>query len=250
MDFWLGTHKAHWLTTTPRVMVSHRTLRVRRTLPVAFGPWVLDSGGFTELRLHGEWTESARTYALATRRYRDEIGEPDWIAPQDWMCEPIMRQRTGLTVREHQELTIQNYLDLCALDVPVIPVLQGWTLDDYEEHVGMYYQEGVNLWGTLVGLGSVCRRQDTTTGQRIVRRLAAMGLRLHGFGVKVTGLRAFGDALASADSMAWSVAARWTATQLPGCSHRVCNNCLRYALQWREKILAALAQPQQAAWAW
>ena len=35
-----------------------------------------------------------------------------WVAPQDWMCEPFMLQKTGLTVPDHQERTVRNFLDL------------------------------------------------------------------------------------------------------------------------------------------
>ncbi len=34
-------------------------------------------------------------------RYRDEIGCLLWAAPQDWMCEPWITAKTGLTVAEH-----------------------------------------------------------------------------------------------------------------------------------------------------
>lgn len=89
----------------------------------------------------------------------------------------------------------------------------------------------------LVGIGSVCRRQRTSEMGMIIRTLASGGLRLHGFGVKKQGLAYYGAALASADSMAWSYAARREAP-LQGCTHRSCSNCSRYALRWREDILA------------
>jgi len=51
----------------------------------------------------------------------------------DWMSEPIMLAKTGLTVAVHQARTVANYLALrdLAPDLPFIPVLQGWRLDDY-----------------------------------------------------------------------------------------------------------------------
>lgn len=58
---------------------------------------------------------------------------------------------------------------------------------------GILVAAGVISWrrrsrlAPLVGLGSVCRRQDTAAADRIVRALQP--LRLHGFGVKITGLR-------------------------------------------------------------
>jgi hypothetical protein len=29
----------------------------------------------------------------------------------DWMCEPFMLAKTGLSVREHQQRTVTNYLN-------------------------------------------------------------------------------------------------------------------------------------------
>jgi hypothetical protein len=58
------------------------------------------------------------------------------------------------------------------------------------------------------------RRQHTAEVEQIMRTLAARGLRLHGFGVKTTGLARYATVLASADSMAWSFRGR----HVPGCS--------------------------------
>jgi len=66
-----------------------------------------------------------------------------------------------------------------------------------------------------------------------------IGARLHAFGMSVGGLQLAAGYLTSADSMAWSFAAR-KQPPLPECGHAHCNNCLRYALRWRRKILAAL----------
>lgn len=244
MRFWLGVHRPHWLTMTEvPLFVSHTTLKDRRSLPVARGEWALDSGGFTQLARHGHWTIPAAVYTEAVHRYREEIGGLMWAAPQDWMCEPQMLQRTGLSVREHQERTVANYLDL-RTQGPFIPVIQGWSLDDYHHCVDMYASAGVDLAAQpLVGLGSVCRRQHTPQIARVVRELYFRGLRLHGFGMKQSGLGAAGHLLASADSMAWSYRARhdWP---LPGCPHRSCANCLRYALRWRERLVCQLEWPR------
>ena len=83
----------------------------------------------------------------------------------------------------------------------------------------------------------MCRRQCTAEIAVIVAALASEGLRLHGFGVKTEGLRLYGHLLASADSMAWSYAARRQAA-LPGCTgHANCANCLTYATRWRQHVL-------------
>ena len=243
MRFYLGTHEPAWLSrTTAPLFVSTRRLERRKSLPRAAGRWALDSGGFTELSMYGQWQTSPVDYAARVRRYADEIGGLDWAAPQDWMCEPFMLAKTGLTVAEHQARTIRSVLELRQhLGALVVPVLQGYTLDDYQRHADDYTAAGFELEAeATVGLGSVCRRQATGEAERIVHSLAP--LRLHGFGMKTQGLDRYGAVLASADSMAWSYNARRHAP-LPGCSHRSCANCPRWAMRWRGRVLAGPATP-------
>jgi hypothetical protein len=130
--FFLGTHMPSWLASLGvPLFVSHRRLAGMRRLPVAAACWGLDSGGFSELSLYGAWQSSSKAYAAAIARYRDEIGSLGWAAPQDWMCEPPILAMTGRSVGFHQAATVASVLELrervCAL---VIPVLQGWDLDD------------------------------------------------------------------------------------------------------------------------
>jgi hypothetical protein len=245
--FWLGTHEVGWLQMTDvPLFISRTRLEKRRSLPRARGPWALDSGGFTQLNQPPHrWTLSAGEYADMVSRYQTDIGSLAWAAPQDWMCEPWIIEKTGLTVREHQERTVQNYLDLRDRG-PFIPVLQGWTASDYDHCVDLYTQAGVDLTTVpLVGLGTVCRRQDTPTIARIVGSLANRGLRLHGFGMKSRGVARVGHQLASADSLAWSARARneWHHEKRRLCAgeHRGgCANCLPWALQWRDRAVDGL----------
>lgn len=112
VDFWLGTHKAHWLEIADvPLMVSHRTLSTRKTLPRAQVPWVLDSGGFSELSLFGHWETSANEYVEAVECYADQIGNLRWAAVQDWMCEPHILRKTALSIEEHQVRSIISYLE-------------------------------------------------------------------------------------------------------------------------------------------
>ncbi len=280
MSFYLGGHRPYWLADSPVPMfVSAATLgeykRHGEQWPIAVrggmgkAPWALDSGGFTELKIHGEWRMHPDEYGGMVVRFMDEYGmlPPDFAAPQDWMCEPMVLaggtyrgvtfKGTKLTVRDHLELTIWNYLHLAEefYFVPWIPVLQGYTLDDYLLCEQMYLDAGVDLTGKsmgdgtgrpLIGLGSVCRREATSEVLQIVQTFADKGYRLHGFGVKTDGLKLYGHLLDSADSMAWSYAARMENIRLPDtewgrCTHAgICNNCLRWALTWRELVLAGL----------
>lgn len=237
MRFYLGTHESYWLRDTEvPLFVSHRRLARNRTVPRASAPWALDSGGFTELSLFGRWLTTPAEYIAAVRRYAAEVGRLEWCAPQDWMCEPPILARTGLTVAAHQARTVDSFHQLAAAGLPVIPVLQGWTVADYHRHVADYARSGVNLETLeLVGLGSVCRRQSTAAIGELVASLAP--LKLLGFGVKLDGLDRYGWCLASADSLAWSYDGR----RIRPCPHtgRVsCNNCRPHALAWRARAVA------------
>lgn len=241
MRFYLGSHRAHWLEQLDvPLFVSHRVLAARKTMPRARGSWALDSGGFTELSLYGEWQTSEQTYIDAVRRYRDEIGPMDFASPQDWMCEPWIIEKTGLSVETHQKLTIENYIRLRETGLPFIPVLQGWHADDYLRHAEMYLEAGVDLTAEpTVGIGSVCRRAGTREAEHII--LALRPLKLHGFGLKATALGRFGYLLASADSMAWSFTGRRNGPCPPPSR---CTNHQHFALEWRAKVLAAMAYQQ------
>lgn len=244
MDFYLGTHMVKWLRITDvPLFVSHRRLQGFKRLPVSAGSWALDSGGFTELTLHGTFRTTPAAYVDAVHRYADEIGRMDFAAPQDWMCEPHMLARTGLTVDGHQQRTVHNYLQLAALapELPFMPVLQGWTLDDYLRCVDLYAACGVDVTdGRRVGLGSVCRRQSTDQIEQIAGTLARGGIALHGFGVKTLGLARFAQHLVSADSLAWSYNARRN-PPMDGHTHLSCASCLPWALRWRQRITEVAA---------
>lgn len=271
MIFYLGAPKACWLSRTDvPLFVSRNVLRGMRKLPRARGPWALDSGGFTELQRHGRWTVSVAKYAAEVRRFRDEIGNMVWAAPQDWMCEPIVIAGgelpsgirftgTGLSVRAHQIRTVANLVQLRALapDLPFVPVLQGWTLDDYLHCWDLYEMAGIHLQDEpIVGIGSVCRRQATGEAVAIFADLARRGLRdkMHGFGVKTAGLPAVKDVLASSDSQARSMHARRRGILLPGHDkpgpgrpkgHKNCANCLEYLLGERAAMVAKLSKPSK-----
>ncbi len=114
----------------------------------------------------------------------------------------------------------------------------------------MYDARGIDLRALpLVGVGSVCRRQAHTEAVRIVHSLTDLGIKLHGFGFKTLGLRTLGTTLVSADSMAWSYAARREpGPMFPECRHRKCANCMRYMLAWRERVLSGVGStPHQMA---
>jgi hypothetical protein len=264
MQFYLGTHQPHWLADERfagvPMFISRRTLNKYKTPPRAVTSFALDSGGFTELQMYGRWTLNADQYAQEVGRYIALYGKRlKWVAPQDWMCEPLVLSGgpaprgqkfagTHLTVEEHQRRTVTNFILLRHLlgDV-VIPVLQGWKLQDYWRCQQMYADAKVDLFAyPTVGVGTICRRQGTNEAVQIMSTLAVDGLRLHGFGFKKQGLEKCHQFMASADSTAWSDTARRSPVLLPGHGspgpgrprgHINCANCAPYALQWREELL-------------
>lgn len=260
MRFYLGCPEPAWLQRPEMagvpLFVSHTRLRRLKVLKPSVAPVAIDSGGFTEIDRHGRWDTTVEQYLESMTRYVNELGTVEWMSPMDWMCEPWMIQKTGKSVAEHQELTTANYLELRqrAPQLPIIPVLQGWAPDDYWAHVALYASAGVDL-RTLprVGVGSVCRRQHTGEAIAIFEGLSQHGLSVHGFGVKVKGFQAYQGLLASSDSMAWSFRARARSRAnadgtpgpgaLPGCTHRNCNYCPKFALLWRDAVLAGRNTP-------
>ena len=175
-------------------------------------PWIMDSGAFTTIATHGGYPEPVSAYAEAIRRW----AAPNLLAAvaQDYMCEPHMLARTGLTVADHQRLTIERYIALMQCNtggVRILPVLQGYEPEDYARHALAY-----GRWlakGQWVGVGSICKRNGKPGAVLEVLRAiknVRPDLRLHGFGLKTTSLAVpeIRALLESADSMAWSYAAR------------------------------------------
>jgi hypothetical protein len=218
--FYVGLHQPGDAENFNRACISVRRLKGRKK-PVDCVDVLVDSGAFTEINLYGGYRSSVEEYAIELRRLHSAgvINIAAAVA-QDYMCEPFMLAKTGLTIEVHQRLTIERYDALVAelerlfggsIPFHVMPVLQGFAPQDYANHVRMYDDRlKPGMW---VGVGSVCKRNGIP--EKIIEVLSAIhavrpDLRLHGFGIKQTsllhpGVRAM---LYSADSMAWSFAAR------------------------------------------
>lgn len=214
LRFFVGMHNVYDVRNVSRAFVSAARLWTRRSQFPA-NEWILDSGAFSVIEKHGGWPDefAPTAYAHLIRRFAD-CGTLLAAVGQDYMCEPHMLARTGLSVAEHQRLTVARYDQLASLDtagVPIMPVLQGYHPDEYAQHLDLY---GDRLAaGAWVGVGSVCKRNGTPAAvAAVLRRIKQVrpDLRLHGFGCKITSLAdaSVRDRLYSADSMAWSFSAR------------------------------------------
>lgn len=194
--------------------------------------------------MFGAWQTSPEQYAEEAQGWMEQIGGMDWASQQDSMCEPFITEKTGRTVTAHQQDTVENYHQLVRLapSVPWVPVLQGWEHGDYIRHLRMWEASGVDLcFLPRVGLGSVCRRQDTSLAEELIRDLHAEGIKIHGFGFKLRGLARVAPFLASSDSLAWSYNARKN-QPLAECKHRKCSSCLAFAMRWRRRVDSLVGQ--------
>lgn len=241
MMFFVGLHQPTDAKHFDRAFVSVNRLRGRRKAVAAL-EWIMDSGAFTEISTHGRYRHSVEDYAAEINRWDTAASGLIAAVSQDYMCEPFIIEKTGLSVEEHQRLTIERYDALLPLvSVYLMPVLQGYAVGDYVRHIEMYGDRLTR--GAWVGVGSICKRNSNP--RAIESILAAIkhrrpDLRLHGFGLKTTALASgtIREMLHSADSMAWSFAARRQG---------------RNANDWREAkrfIETLYQQPVQLGWAW
>lgn len=239
MRFFTGLHQPSDSRHFDAAFISVNRLRTRKA-PMAVGDWIMDSGAFTEIAAHGTYRHGVEQYAAEIRRWSSNgSGRLLAAVAQDYMCEAHMLARTGMTIADHQRLTIERYDALLACDpgVYILPVMQGFTPESYVDHLRQY---GDRLpHGAWVGVGSVCKRNGDP--KAIEQVLAAItlerpDLRLHGFGLKTTALRSpvVRALLHSADSMAWSFAARWEGRD---------RNSWEEAKRWTAKIATQRLQP-------
>lgn len=213
MKFYVGLHHPSDAAHFDCAFISVNAVRGRKK-PVPAKRWIMDSGAFRELEQHGGYRHSPEVYAAEVRRLAAINPGLVAVVSQDWMCETHMLKKTGLTIPDHQRLTIERYDALLPLMPPglyLMPVLQGYSVEDYTRHIDMY---GTRLGrGYYVGVGSVCKRNGDVRQIELI--LTAIyrkrpDLYLHGFGIKTTSLSSsiVRALLHSADSMAWSFAAR------------------------------------------
>ncbi len=212
LKFFIGLHQVADAQHFAACCISVNRLRNRQS-SVPAAEWMMDSGAFSTIATHGGYPKPPSDYAAQIRRFAYD-GRLVAAVAQDYMCEPSMLAKTGLSVAEHQHLTIETYDSLLAEDcagVYIMPVLQGYEPKDYVQHIVQY---GERLKpGAWVGVGSICKRNSNPAAIESVLlaiKQARPDLRLHGFGIKLTALQSglVRRLLHSADSMAWSFSAR------------------------------------------
>ena len=180
--------------------------------------WFLDSGGFSLLSIWSEYPFTLEEYATLIERKK-----PTYAATMDYACEPELtitkktkehskdfnmpvRKRIELTVI-NAELLIESY-DFNGVTT-IIPVIQGWKLDDYKYCIDLYHKKG--LLTDYVAFGSMCRRLKIREARRFVVKLTDYlwrfcDAKIHFFGFKISFLKDFAiqERIYSVDTAAWT----------------------------------------------
>jgi hypothetical protein len=240
--FFIGLHKEQLAKHFDRCFLSINRLRQRKS-PFPVKRWIMDSGAFVEVTTHGSFRHDEREYVDQITRW-SRCGELLAAVSQDYMCEAPALKKTGLTVREHQDLTVERYRNIRSLNksgVYIMPVLQGRTAHDYVQHIKSYGR--LIKHGSWVGVGSVCKRNGKPT--EVLSILQSIlhvrpDLQLHGFGLKLTAIADPGvrHLLSTADSNAWSFHARKNGRS---------SNAVEEALAYEKKVYQLFKQPTRAA---
>lgn len=248
MRFFTGLHQPSDAKHFDAAFVSVNRIRNRKK-SFDVGDWIMDSGAFSELSrendlddfgnvLPNDYREHVSSYARQIIRWK-ENGNLLAAVSQDYMYESFILKKTGLTLADHQRLTIERYDALLACDtgVYILPVLQGFSPEDYVKHIRTYGDRlKIGMW---VGVGSICKRNGNIRAIEdilLTIRHERPDLRLHGFGLKTTALSSglVQDLLETADSMAWSFAARISGRN---------GNDWREAESWGNRIKSRSVQP-------
>lgn len=258
MKFYVGVQTQKQLDASEKFILSFARIRARKKKKYIINnkDWIMDSGAFSEIKLHGKYTFTLDYYLNYIKEYN-----PNFFVNCDYMCEPSQLERTGLTIKEHQEKTIENQIYLydkkneMGIKSILMGTLQGWKIFDYLDHIDMMKERGILL--DYMGVGSICRRFKTKEIVKILKWInyEIPDIKLHGFGVKIKVLEypEVFKYMYSCDSMAWTYTGRGFAEFgkhgiLFGkkclidssfiCNKKAddCASCIRFMCYWVDRI--------------
>ena len=214
----------------------------------------LDSAGFVAMHLYGG-------YRWTVEQYVELAGLWGWTwwSAMDLACEPeLAGDQAAINDRiwgtaynlAYCRKVARTWREAGAdwLTDPM-PIVQGWTADDYERCVDLFDDVLDGEWPEMIGVGSVCRRHlhGPAGLLTILGRLDAVlppHVKLHLFGVKSQALAALANhpRVVSVDSLAWDEGARRDARQR-GASNTIANK-RRHMADWYAKQSPAVNPPQ------
>jgi hypothetical protein len=216
----------------------------------------VDSGGSPETFKNGICSETG-DYPFGYREYLQYIEslanrvQTLYWSTWDYPCEQKVLDQHGRTVKDHQKLTITRAKDLLeraqrrGTPGTPVPVIQGQEPEEYIECIDMMRDAGVLR--DYMGIGSVCRRgkwEEVRDVIAAVREELPPRVNLHGYGIKKKAFEyeEIRDALASADSTAYSSKTRFTNKDHP---FELWKQEMTQALDFKEDILRKLGQEEE-----
>ena len=167
----------------------------------------VDSGGFTLFKKNGEYPFSLHEYCKFVYSL-DEQYPLELVATLDYPCEIDVKRTKYKTNKQRIEATVQNAVWCIDYDntLPWIPVLQGFTYEEYEYCYNLYLERGINM--DYLAIGSICSRKGNHLAIRnlLTKIHALTNTKLHAFGLSLTYLRdpTIANILYSSDSSAWN----------------------------------------------
>lgn len=147
-------------------------------------------GGFSLLNKFGDYPFTVGNALNLVARL-----SPDWYASMDYPCEPEISRRLGLLENmDRIRATVDMAFRMDALKdlVPgseLVPVIQGYTLQEYKRCVDLY--EGLGLVKPYMAVGSMCKRRSSGDLHDLIPKIfnharSAGCEKLHFFGLKLS----------------------------------------------------------------
>lgn len=160
-----------------------------RKFPTNSGLRWLDCGGFTMLNKYEDYPFGIDWYLNFVAQV-----QPDYYATMDYPCEPDISRGMVKTNRERIEATVANAVRVLEMGDMVqpataVPVIQGYSLDEYLLCLDLHQQAGTIR--PYMAVGSMCNRSNDAELETLVPAIheaaVAHGVhRLHWFGLKLS----------------------------------------------------------------
>lgn len=157
--------------------------------PVSCGNKFLDPGGFTLLDKYEDYPFSVENFANLVARTR-----PHCYATMDYPCEPEINRSCSLASNKDRITeTVANAIRLAEyeneLPGQLVPVIQGYSLEEYLSCIKLYQRFG--MIRSYMAVGSMCRRISNGELHRLIPGIyyaakSAGCERLHFFGLKLS----------------------------------------------------------------
>lgn len=160
-----------------------------KKFPRRYGKKFLDCGGYNLLNKYGRYPFSIVNYANL-----QVVLSADYFATMDYPCEPEISRMLGLMSNyERIQATVENAVKLAEwenqLPGQLVPVIQGYSLQEYQYCISLYRQAG--MIRDYMAVGSMCRRISTDEINKLIPGIyhaahKAGAKRLHFFGLKLS----------------------------------------------------------------